>query len=85
MTLYGLISGAPSCIFLMVGANATGLIEWWKSTLAISFALSVSISMCITNIDMTTANVSVETTKDVVQVVKSPRYQYVHLTNMKSI
>ena len=48
-TLYGLTSGAPSCIVLMVGANA-GLIGMSKEHLAISLALSVPVIVCITKV-----------------------------------
>ena len=46
-TLYGLTSGAPSCVILMVGANA-GLIGMSKEHLAIALALSVPVVVCIT-------------------------------------
>ncbi|KAG6874469.1 hypothetical protein C0995_010379 [Termitomyces sp. Mi166 len=46
-TLYGLTSGAPSCVILIVGANA-GLIGMSKEHLAIALALSVPIVVCIT-------------------------------------
>lgn len=48
-TLYGLTSGAPSCVILMVGANA-GLIGMSKEHLAISLALSVPVVVCITKV-----------------------------------
>uniref|UniRef100_A0A0W0FGR8 Putative GTP-binding protein 1 n=1 Tax=Moniliophthora roreri TaxID=221103 RepID=A0A0W0FGR8_MONRR len=54
-TLYGLTSGAPSCVVLIVGANA-GLIGMSKEHLSIALALSVPIV-----IDMTPANVKEET------------------------
>ncbi|CCA68509.1 probable GTP-binding protein 1 [Serendipita indica DSM 11827] len=71
-TLYGLTSGAPSCVFLMVGANAAGLIGMSKEHLAISLALSVPVVICITKIDMTPTNVLNETIKHIVKVLKSP-------------
>lgn len=46
-TLYGLTSGAPSCVILIVGANA-GLIGMSKEHLAIALALSVPVVVCIT-------------------------------------
>ncbi|KAF4598628.1 hypothetical protein EYR38_007034 [Pleurotus pulmonarius] len=70
-TLYGLTSGAPSCIILIVGANA-GLIGMSKEHLAIGLALGVPIVVCITKIDMTPANVLAETQKQVVKILKSP-------------
>ncbi|EGN99837.1 hypothetical protein SERLA73DRAFT_180069 [Serpula lacrymans var. lacrymans S7.3] len=70
-TLYGLTSGAPSCVILMVGANA-GLIGMSKEHLAIALALSVPVVVCITKIDMTPPNVLAETTKQVVKILKSP-------------
>ncbi|KAG1737668.1 P-loop containing nucleoside triphosphate hydrolase protein [Suillus lakei] len=70
-TLYGLTSGAPSCVILMVGANA-GLIGMSKEHLAIALALSVPIVVCITKIDMTPPNILNETTKQVVKILKSP-------------
>ena len=48
-TLYGLTSGAPSCVILMVGANA-GLIGMSKEHLAIALALSVPVVVCITKV-----------------------------------
>jgi GTPase len=70
-TLYGLTSGAPSCVILMVGANA-GLIGMSKEHLAIALALSVPVVVCITKIDMTPANVQAETIKQVTKILKSP-------------
>ncbi|KAG2043632.1 P-loop containing nucleoside triphosphate hydrolase protein [Suillus americanus] len=70
-TLYGLTSGAPSCVILMVGANA-GLIGMSKEHLAIALALSVPVVVCITKIDMTPPNILNETTKQVVKILKSP-------------
>lgn len=46
-TLYGLTSGAPSLVLLMVGANA-GLIGMSKEHLAIALALNVPVAVCIT-------------------------------------
>ncbi|KAJ6499904.1 GTP-binding protein 1 [Mycena vitilis] len=70
-TLYGLTSGAPSCVILMVGANA-GLIGMSKEHLAIALALSVPVVVCITKIDMTPSNVLAETIKQVTKILKSP-------------
>jgi GTPase len=70
-TLYGLTSGAPSCVILMVGGNA-GLIGMSKEHLAIALALSVPVVVCITKIDMTPPNVLAETVKQVVKILKSP-------------
>lgn len=86
-TLYGLTSGAPSCVILMVGANA-GLIGMSKEHLAIALALSVPVVVCITKvitvilidarqtdkcqIDMTPPNVMAETLKQVIKILKSP-------------
>ncbi|KDQ53478.1 hypothetical protein JAAARDRAFT_209844 [Jaapia argillacea MUCL 33604] len=70
-TLYGLTSGAPACVVLMVGANA-GLIGMSKEHLAIALALSIPVVVCITKIDMTPANILQETVKQVVKVLKSP-------------
>ncbi|TEB38306.1 GTP-binding protein 1 [Coprinellus micaceus] len=70
-TLYGLTSGAPSCVILIVGANA-GLIGMSKEHLAIALALSVPVVVCITKIDMTPPNVLAETVKQVVKILKSP-------------
>jgi GTPase len=49
-TLYGLTSGAPSLVLLMVGANA-GLIGMSKEHLAIALALSVPVAVCITKVE----------------------------------
>ncbi|KIM66374.1 hypothetical protein SCLCIDRAFT_318796 [Scleroderma citrinum Foug A] len=70
-TLYGLTSGAPSCVILMVGANA-GLIGMSKEHLAITLALNVPVIVCITKIDMTPPNVLAETIKQVTKILKSP-------------
>ncbi|KAG6837722.1 hypothetical protein H0H93_003524 [Arthromyces matolae] len=70
-TLYGLTSGAPSCVILIVGANA-GLIGMSKEHLAIALALSVPVVVCITKIDMTPPNKTEETIKQVVKILKSP-------------
>lgn len=48
-TLYGLTSGAPSCVILIVGANA-GLIGMSKEHLAIALALGVPVVVCITKV-----------------------------------
>jgi GTPase len=50
-TLYGLTSGAPSCVILMVGANA-GLIGMSKEHLAIALALSVPVVVCVTKVNI---------------------------------
>ncbi|SJK97249.1 related to GTP binding protein (GTPBP1) [Armillaria ostoyae] len=70
-TLYGLTSGAPSCVILIVGANA-GLIGMSKEHLSIALALSVPVVVCITKIDMTPPHVAAETVKQVVKILKSP-------------
>lgn len=48
-TLYGLTSGAPSCVMLMIGANA-GFIGMAKEHLAIALALNVPVIVCITKV-----------------------------------
>ncbi|KAF8558038.1 P-loop containing nucleoside triphosphate hydrolase protein [Imleria badia] len=70
-TLYGLTSGAPSCVMLMIGANA-GLIGMAKEHLAIALALNVPVMVCITKIDMTPPNILAETTKQVIKILRSP-------------
>ncbi|KAI0049854.1 P-loop containing nucleoside triphosphate hydrolase protein [Auriscalpium vulgare] len=70
-TLYGLTSGAPSCVILMVGANA-GVIGMSKEHLAISLALSVPVVVCVTKVDMTPPNVLAETLKQVEKILRSP-------------
>lgn len=50
-TLYGLTSGAASCVILIVGANA-GLIGMSKEHLAIALALSVPVVVCITKVSV---------------------------------
>jgi GTPase len=50
-TLYGLTSGAASCVILIVGANA-GLIGMSKEHLAIALALSVPVVVCITKVNV---------------------------------
>ncbi|KAK7687077.1 hypothetical protein QCA50_009577 [Cerrena zonata] len=69
-TLYGLTSGAPSCVLLIVGGNA-GLIGMSKEHLAISLALSVPVVVCITKIDMTPAPKLQETIQQVTKILKS--------------
>lgn len=54
-TLYGLTSGAPSCVILIVGANA-GLIGMSKEHLAIALALSVPVVVCITKVSVVECN-----------------------------
>lgn len=70
-TLYGLTSGAASCVILIVGANA-GLIGMSKEHLAIALALSVPVVVCITKIDMTPPNKMADTMKQVVKILTSP-------------
>ncbi|KII92911.1 hypothetical protein PLICRDRAFT_104001 [Plicaturopsis crispa FD-325 SS-3] len=70
-TLFGLTSSAPSCVLLMVGANA-GLIGMSKEHLAITLALGVPVVICVTKIDMTPPNKLAETLKQVVKILKSP-------------
>ncbi|CAL1707577.1 unnamed protein product [Somion occarium] len=70
-TLYGLTSGAPSCVILIVGGNA-GLIGMSKEHLAIALALSVPVVVCITKIDMTPRPKLEETIKQVTKILKSP-------------
>ena len=54
-TLYGLTSGAPSCVMLMIGANA-GLIGMAKEHLAVALALNVPVIVCITKVRKTCSN-----------------------------
>ncbi|KAG6844560.1 hypothetical protein H0H87_005902 [Tephrocybe sp. NHM501043] len=65
------ISVQASKIVSFIGANA-GLIGMSKEHLAIALALSVPVVVCITKIDMTPANKTAETIKQVVKVLKSP-------------
>ncbi|KAH9002118.1 GTP-binding protein 1 [Lactarius hatsudake] len=69
-TLYGLTSGAPSCVILVIGANA-GVIGMSKEHLAVALALSVPIVVCITKIDMTPPNKLEETLSQVVKILRS--------------
>ena len=48
-TLYGLTSGSPSCVILIVGANA-GLIGMSKEHLAAALALTIPVIVCITKV-----------------------------------
>ncbi|EIN11416.1 P-loop containing nucleoside triphosphate hydrolase protein [Punctularia strigosozonata HHB-11173 SS5] len=84
-TLYGLTSGAPSCVMLIVGANA-GLIGMSKEHLAISLALNVPVVVCITKIDMTPPKILAETVERVVKILKSPgcRKTPVFVKNMET-
>ncbi|KAF8514255.1 GTP-binding protein 1 [Hysterangium stoloniferum] len=84
-TLYGLTSGSPSLVMLMVAANA-GLIGMSKEHLAIALALSVPVVVCITKIDMTPPNILAETVKQVVKILKSPgcRKTPVFVRNMET-
>jgi GTPase len=50
-TLYGLTSGAPDAVVLMVGANA-GLIGMSKEHLAVALALSVPICVVISKVSV---------------------------------
>jgi len=69
-TLYGLTSGAPSCVVLVIGANA-GVIGMSKEHLAVALALSVPIVVCITKVDMTPPNKLEETLSQVVKILRS--------------
>ncbi|KAI9463659.1 GTP-binding protein 1 [Lactarius psammicola] len=69
-TLYGLTSGAPSCVILVIGANA-GVIGMSKEHLAVALALSVPIVVCITKVDMTPPNKLEETLSQVVKILRS--------------
>ncbi|TFK86884.1 GTP-binding protein 1 [Polyporus arcularius HHB13444] len=70
-TLYGLTSGSPSCVILIVGGNA-GLIGMSKEHLAIALALSVPVVVCITKIDMTPPNILAKTVEQVSKILRSP-------------
>ncbi|KAI0675339.1 GTP-binding protein 1 [Trametes maxima] len=70
-TLYGLTSGSPSCVILIVGGNA-GLIGMSKEHLAIALALSVPVVVCITKIDMTPPNILAKTVEQVAKILRSP-------------
>lgn len=70
-TLYGLTSGSPSCVILIVGANA-GLIGMSKEHLAIALALSVPVVVCVTKVDMTPPNVLAKTIEQVSKIMRSP-------------
>ncbi|PFH51480.1 hypothetical protein AMATHDRAFT_74844 [Amanita thiersii Skay4041] len=70
-TLYGLTSSAPSCVILMVGANA-GIIGMSKEHLAISLALNVPVVVCITKVDMTPRAVMEKKIEEVIKILKSP-------------
>ncbi|KDQ21443.1 hypothetical protein BOTBODRAFT_25887 [Botryobasidium botryosum FD-172 SS1] len=70
-TLYGMTSGAPDVVFLIVGGNA-GTAGMMKEHLAISLALSVPVVVIITKVDMTPPNKLEETIQQVVKIVKSP-------------
>jgi len=49
ITLYGMTSGAPDAVILMVGANA-GLIGMSKEHLAIALALGVPVCVVISKV-----------------------------------
>ncbi|KAG8898937.1 hypothetical protein FRC00_002125, partial [Tulasnella sp. 408] len=70
-SLFGLTSGAPDCVLLMVGGNA-GMIGMSKEHLAVALALSVPVVVAITKIDMTPENVLAETKKQVQKILRSP-------------
>ncbi|KAI0268718.1 GTP-binding protein 1 [Gloeopeniophorella convolvens] len=69
-TLYGLTSGAPSCVILVVGANA-GVIGMSKEHLAVALALNVPIVVCVTKVDMTPPNKLEETLSQVDKILRS--------------
>jgi len=48
-SLFGMTSGAPDCVLLMVGGNA-GMIGMSKEHLAIALALSVPVVVAITKV-----------------------------------
>ncbi|KAG9002924.1 hypothetical protein FRB90_011283 [Tulasnella sp. 427] len=70
-SLFGLTSGAPDCVLLMVGGNA-GMIGMSKEHLAVALALSVPVVVAITKIDMTPENILAETKKQVQKILRSP-------------
>ncbi len=70
-TLYGLTSGSPSCVILIVGGNA-GLIGMSKEHLAIALAMIEPVVVCITKIDMTPPNILAKTVEQVSKILRSP-------------
>ena len=67
-TLYGLTSGAPSCVILMVGANA-GLVGMSKEHLAIALALSVPVVVCITKVNLCEGDIAVSGLTDIKRLI----------------
>lgn len=59
-TLYGMTSGAPDAVLLMVGANA-GLIGMSKEHLAIALALSVPVIVAVTKARYSSSSAKFET------------------------
>jgi len=85
ITLYGMTSGAPDAVILMVGGNA-GLIGMSKEHLAIALALGVPVCVVVSKIDMTPKNILEDTVKQVTKILKSPgcRKTPVFVENMET-
>lgn len=70
-TLFGMTGCLPDYVILMVGANA-GLIGMSREHLGIALALSVSVIVCITKVDMTPPHILDATLKQLTKILRSP-------------
>ena len=70
-TVYGMTSGLPDYVVLMVGANA-GLIGMSKEHLGIALALGIPVCVVVTKVDMCPAHVREATLKQIFKVLHSP-------------
>lgn len=70
-TVYGMTSGLPDYVVLMVGANA-GLIGMSKEHLGIALALGIPVCVVVTKVDMCPAHILDATMKQIFKVLQSP-------------
>ncbi|WFC98695.1 hypothetical protein MYAM1_001427 [Malassezia yamatoensis] len=70
-TVYGMTSGLPDYVALMVGANA-GLIGMSKEHLGIALALGIPLCVVVTKVDMCPAHILDATLKQIEKVLQSP-------------
>ena len=70
-TVFGMTSGLPDYVVLMVGANA-GLIGMSKEHLGIALALGIPVCVVVTKVDMCPAHVLEATMKQIGKVLQSP-------------
>lgn len=70
-TVFGMTSGLPDYVILMVGANA-GLVGMSKEHLGIALALSIPVAVVVTKVDMCPPQVLETTMQQLNKVLQSP-------------